>query len=188
MNYTPEKKINLAQFRMISHAISTYEDISLLGCNICESICKSFGIKAASVLVFDDREQQLYYLCNQGLSEEYFAKQPDYIEGKFKEFTEGKPVFFKNLQNDERVKNSEAAIKEGIVSMLSFPITHRGNIVGLLKLYNNEEWMIHADDQSSIMVLAEQFGLVIEYNGLKNFLDETRAIMGTLPLRISGGF
>lgn len=188
MSYVPETKIQLPQFRAISHAISTYEDIILLGRNLCESICRTFEIKAASVLVFDDREKELYYVCSEGLSEEYLTKQPQYIEGKFTEFTEGQPVFFKNFQNDERVQNAEAAIKEGIVSMLSFPIKHRNNVVGLLKLYNNEEWMVHAEDQISITILSEQFGLVIENNGLKNFLDEVRAVMGNLPLRMTGHF
>lgn len=188
MSYVPERKIHLPQFRAISHAISTYEDIILLGRNICESICRTFGIKAASVLVFDDREKELYYVCSEGLSEEYLSKQPLYIEGKFKEFTEGQPVFFENFQNDERVLKPDAAIKEGIVSMLSFPIKHRRNVVGLLKLYNNEEWMIHSEDQTSISILSEQFGLVIENNGLKNFLDEVHAVMGNLPLRMSRRF
>ncbi len=188
MSYAPERKINLPQFRAISHAISTYEDIILLGRNICESICRTFGIKASSVLVFDDREKELYYVCSEGLSAEYLEKQPVYIEGKFKEFTEGNPVLFQNFQIDERVEKPDAAVKEGIVSMLSFPIKHRHDVVGLLKLYNTEEWMIHQDDQDSISVLAEQFGLVIENNGLKNFLDEVRAVMANLPLRMTGGF
>lgn len=187
MVYQPERKINLPQFRAISHAISTYEDIIILGRNICESICRTFGIKASSVLVFDDREKELYYVCSEGLSSEYMSNKPVYIEGKFVEFTEGCPVFFKDFQGDERVLDAEAAIKEGIVSMLSFPIKHRGNVVGLLKLYNSEEWMIHKDDQDSIMVLSEQFGLVIENNGLKNFLDGVRASMASLPLRMTGG-
>ncbi len=188
MGYVPDRKINLPQFRAISHAISTYEDIHLLGRNICESICRTFGIKAASVLVFDDREKELYYVCSEGLSDEYLQDKPAYIEGKYEEFTKGKPVFFQNLQNDERVEYPEAAKKEGVVSMLSFPIKYRTDVVGLLKLYNSEEWMIHSDDQDSITILSEQFGLVIENNGLKNFLDEVRAVMGNLPLRMCRGF
>lgn len=187
MGYQPEKKINLPQFRAISHAISTYEDIILLGRHICESICRTFGIKASSVLVFDDREKELYYLCSEGLSEDYLASMPVYIENKFKEFTDGKPVFFRNFQTDERVSSPEAAIQEGIVSMLSIPIKHRRDVVGLLKLYNSDEWMIHPEDEESIRILSEQFGLVVENNGLKNFLDGVRASMGSLPLRMSKG-
>ena len=187
MVYVPERKINLAQFRAISHAISTYEDVVLLGKHIVESICRSFDIKAATVLVFDDREKKLYYVCSHGLSDEYLKKQPEFQEGFLQEFVTGQPVFFEDFRNDPRVKYKDAITKEGIVSMLSFPIKYRKNVVGLLKLYNNNTWMIHDDDRDSINILAEHFGLVIENNGLKNFLDEVSAVMGNLPLRMLKG-
>lgn len=187
MVYVPERKINLAQFRAISHAISTYEDVTLLSRHIVESIVRTFSIKASTVLVFDDREKQLYYMCSHGLSDEYLRKQPEYNEVQFQEFVTGKPVFFSDFANDPRVTHKEAIEKEGIVCMLSFPIKYRKHVVGLLKLYNNESWMIHEDDKDSITILSELFGLVIENNGLKNFLDEVRAVMGNLPLRMLKG-
>jgi signal transduction protein with GAF and PtsI domain len=186
MVYVPERKINLAQFRAISHAISTYEDVILLGKHIVESICRTFDIMASTVLVFDDREKRLYYVCSHGLSDEYLRKQPEFEEGTLQEFVTGQPVFFEDFRNDARVRFKEAIDKEGIVSMLSFPIKYRKNVVGLLKLYNNASWMIHDDDKDSINILAEQLGLVIENNGLKNFLDEVRAVMSNLPLRMLG--
>jgi signal transduction protein with GAF and PtsI domain len=188
MVHVPERKIYLAQFRAISHAISTYEDVVLLGRHIVESICRTFDIMAASVLVFDDREKKLYYVCSHGLSEEYIMKQPEYEEGLLQEFETGQPVFFEDFRNDSRVKHKEAIQKEGIVSMLSFPIKYRRDVVGLLKLYNKDTWMIHEEDRASISVLAEQFGLVIEINGLKNFLDEVRTIASNLPMRMLRGF
>lgn len=187
MVHVPERKINLAQFRAISHAISTYEDVVLLGRHIVESICRTFDIKAATVLVFDDREKSLYYVCSHGLSEEYLKKQPEFQDGLLQEFVTGQPVFFPDFGNDSRVVHKDAIQKEGIVSMLSFPIKHRKDVVGLLKLYNNDTWMIHDDDKDSISILSEQFGLVIENNGLKNFLDEVRAVMSNLPLRMIKG-
>lgn len=187
MDYEPERKIYLPQFRGISHAISTYEDVNLLGRHIVESICMTFDIMAASVLVFDDREKELYYVCSHGLSADYLRKKPEYVEGKLEEFITGKPVFFEDFQNDSRLKHKEGAKKEGIVCMLSFPIKCRKDVVGLLKLYNNYNWMIHEEDRESINILAEQFGLVIENNGLKNFLSEVRAVMATLPLRMLEG-
>lgn len=187
MVYVPERKINLAQFRAISHAISTYEDVTLLSRHIVESICRTFDIKAASVLVFDDREKKLYYVCGHGLSDDYMRKPPEYEDGLLQEFVTGQPAFFSDFGNDPRVEHREAIKKEGIVSMLSFPIKHRKDVVGLLKLYNNDTWMIHDDDKDSINILSEQFGLVIENNGLKNFLDEVRATMSNLPLRMLKG-
>lgn len=187
MNHVPERIINLTQFRAISHAISTYEDITLLSRHILESICRTFQLKGAMVLVFDDREKELYNVSSHGLSDQYLSRQPEYKDGFLQEFVTGQPVFFPDFPNDPRVGNKEAIIAEGIVSMMSFPVKHRKDVVGLLKLYNDKSWMMHDDDKDSICVLAQQVGLVIENHGLKNFLDEVRAVMTNLPLRMLKG-
>lgn len=101
----------------------------------------------------------------------------------FQEFTQGRWVYFEDFANDPRVKNKAVVEKEGIASMLSVPIKRSENILGLLKLYNTEHWMIHKEDIMSVSVLAEQYGLVIENNGLQNFLTEVKVAMGSLPLR-----
>jgi signal transduction protein with GAF and PtsI domain len=182
MTFEPERKIGLPQFRAISHAISRYEDVTMLGLHLVESICISFEIKAASILLFDDREKRLFNVCSHGLSEEYHRVVPEFSE-RFQEFTQGRWVYFEDFANDPRVKNRAAVKKEGIVSMLSVPIKRNQHILGLLKLYNSEKWILHEEDIMSISVLAEQYGLVIENNGLQNFLSEVKVAMGSLPLR-----
>ena len=182
MTFEPERKIGLPQFRAISHAISRYEDITMLGHHLVESICITFEIKAASILFFDDREKKLFSVCSHGLSEAYNRVVPEFTE-MFQEFTQGRWVYFENFADDPRVKNREAVVKEGIASMLSVPIKRSGHILGLLKLYNSEHWGLHKEDILSVSVLAEQYGLVIENNGLQNFLSEVKVAMGNLPLR-----
>ncbi|WP_300669211.1 GAF domain-containing protein [Desulfoluna sp.] len=182
MTFEPERKIGLPQFRAISHAISRYEDVTMLGHHLVESICISFEIKAASILLFDDREKQLFNVCSHGLSDAYSRVVPEF-SSMFREFTQGRWVYFEDFANDPRVKHSDAVKKEGIVSMLSVPIKRSEHILGLLKLYNSEHWILHEDDIMSISVLTEQYGLVIENNGLQNFLNEVKAAMGSLPLR-----
>lgn len=187
MTFEPEMKIGLPQFRAISHAISRYEDITMLGHHLVESICISFEIKAASILLFDDREKRLFNVCSHGLSDEYKRVVPEWSD-MFREFTQGRWVYFEDFANDERVIHKEAVKKEGIVSMLSVPIKRREHILGLIKLYNSKHWILHKEDIMSVSVLAEQYGLVIENNGLQNFLNEVQVAMGSLPLRKLKGF
>jgi len=44
--------------------------------------------------------------------------------------------------------------------------------------------MILDEDIDSLCVLSEQLGLVIENNGLKNFLDGIKIALGSLPPRL----
>ena len=96
-------------------------------------------------------------------------------------------MFVENMQDDSRVQYPGAAAKEGIVSMLSIPIKCRKTIIGILRIYHGEPWILHEEDVDSLCVLTELLGLVIENNGLKNFLDQVKVALESLPLRMLGG-
>lgn len=182
-----QRKINLEQFKLISYAISTYDDLNLLNDHLVESICRSFSVKGCSIFLFDEREKQLFRVSSHGISEEYLSKGPIYAEDALEEFKTGQPVLFTDFQHDSRVQYPEAAAKEGIVAMLSVPIRCKSHVLGLLKIYHSEKWILHEEDIESVKILAEHLGLVIEFNGLKNFLDEVKMAMRSLPLRFIEG-
>jgi GAF domain-containing protein len=102
-------------------------------------------------------------------------------------FTTGKPVYVENLQDDARVQYPKAAAKEGITSMLSVPVKSHGEVLGLIRIYHGTPREFHHEDVDTLCVLAEQLGLVIENNGLKNFLDGVKTAMESLPLRMLEG-
>ncbi|MFP4036729.1 MAG: GAF domain-containing protein, partial [Desulfobacteraceae bacterium] len=102
-------------------------------------------------------------------------------------FSRGEPVFVEDMQNDPRVQYPEAAAREGIVSMLSVPIPSHGHMIGMIRIYNSEPWALHQDDVDAFCVLAEHLGLVIENNGLRNFLEKVKMAISDLPLRMLEG-
>lgn len=184
MTQKPVRMIRLQEFKAISHAISTYDDLSLMINHVIEAIIRAFHVKGCSLLLLDESENQLFHVRSQGVSEEYLKKGRICVDDKYSAFITGKPVFIEDLKNDPRVKYPEAAAKEGIVSMLSFPIKCREAIVGLIRIYHDKPWALHEEDVDSFCVLAEHLGLVIENNGLKNFLDTIKAAVESLPNRL----
>ncbi|MDM8536871.1 GAF domain-containing protein [Desulfobacterales bacterium HSG17] len=179
--------MNLNEFKAMSRAISTYEDINLLATHMAEHMCRSFEVKGCSIMLFDERESRLFRVSSYGVSQEYLQKGPVLIDGKYTAFVTGEPVFIENFQNDIRVQYPEAAAKEGIISMLSVPIKYKNAPIGLIRIYNDEIWNLDPEDLDSFCLLAEYMGLVIENNGLKNFLDKVKLAMETLPLRMVEG-
>jgi len=188
MNHSTKRKIHLADFKSISRAITAYEDLNLLADHMTERICRSFEVKGCSIMLFDERERQLFRVSSYGVSEEYLQKGPVLIDKKYTAFVTGEPVFIENFQNDLRVQYPEAAAKEGIISMLSVPIQYKDAPIGIIRIYNDEIWELDPEDLDSFCLLAEYMGLVIENNGLKNFLDKVKSAMETLPLRMLEGF
>ena len=166
--------------------MSTYEDFTLLTGHLVEGICMSFKVKACSLLLYDDREQQLFHVSDHGLSRKYLDKGTIVVDDRYCAFFSGQPIFIENLQTDPRAQYPAAAAEEGLVSMLSVPIKFRTETIGILRIYNDEAWTIHPDDVESFCSLGEHLGLVIELNGLKNFLDQVKGSLASLPLRMLG--
>jgi transcriptional regulator with GAF, ATPase, and Fis domain len=182
-----ERRFYLKHFKAISRAFSSYEDLNLLVDHIAEGLCRSFKIKGCCVMVFDDREQQLFRVGSYGISESYLGKGPIFFDKKHSSFVTGEPALVEDMQNDPRVQYPEAAAKEEIVSMLSVPIKCREEITGLIRMYHSDVLLLHDEDLDSISVLAKHLGLIIENKGLKNFLDGVKVAMESLPLRMLKG-
>ncbi len=187
MAANPERKLYLQQFKAISNAISTYEDLNLLIYHLIEGLCRTFEFKASSILLHDEREKQLFHVSSHGISEDYIDKGPVFYNEKHSAFVTGEPVFVDDLKTDPRVQYPEAALQEGITAMASFPIKCRNVVVGILRIYHSEQIRLHNDDVESILLLCLHLGLVIENSGLKNFLDSVKGAMGNLPLRLLEG-
>jgi signal transduction protein with GAF and PtsI domain len=182
------RRFYLKEFRAISHAICTYEDLDLLMNHLVEGTTKTFKAKGCSIMLLDEREKQLFHVSSYGISDSYIRKGPVLFDDRSCAVCTGEPVYFKDIQHDERVQYPKAAAKEGIVSMLSVPIKCRENVVGILRVYHSEYRQFHEADVEALSVLTEQLGLVIELNGLKNFLDSIKMALENLPLRMLEGY
>ena len=152
--------------------------------NFIEATMRYFKVKGCSLLLLDEAENQLFHVRSHGVSEGYLKKGAIFIDDKYSAFVKGEPVFIEDLQNDPRTKYPEAAAKEGFVSMLSLPIKCREATVGLVRIYHSEPWILHEEDVDSLCILTEQLGLIIENNGLKNFLESIKAAVDSLPKRL----
>lgn len=187
MGNDPVRKFNLKQFKSISHAISTYEDLELLMNHLSEGTAKTFEARGCTVMLFDEHEKQLFPVSSYGISDEYLKKGPIFENEKHTSFARGEPVFIEDIQNDKRVQYPKAAEKEGIVSMLSIPIQFHNEALGVIRIYHGGEKDFHEEDIESLCIMAEHLGLVLENNGLKNFLDHVKAAVESLPPRMLKG-
>ncbi|MBW1999277.1 MAG: GAF domain-containing protein [Deltaproteobacteria bacterium] len=184
MKKKTERRFYLKHFKAISHAIATYEDLDILMRHLVEGTQRTFGAKGCSIMLLDEREKQLIHVASCGISEEYLNKGPVFFDEEDCAFRTGQPVFVENMQDDPRVQYPEAAAKEGIVSMLSIPIKSRETTIGILRIYHGEPSVLDDEDIDSLSVLTLLLGLVIENNGLKNFLEQVKIALDSLPPRM----
>jgi signal transduction protein with GAF and PtsI domain len=183
----PERKFHLQEFKSISHAISTYEDLNLLIKHLAEGTTKAFDAGGCCIMLLDEHEKQLFTVSSYGVSEEYLQKGPLFVDDKYSALITGKPVFIPDMQSEPTIQYPEAAKAEGIVSMLSIPIKYRKAVLGVIRIYMGETRTIHEEDIDSLRVIGVNLGLVIQINGLTNFLDKVKIAMDSLPLRMTQG-
>lgn len=186
MTQSVDPKFHLEQFRSISHAISTYDDLDLLLQHITEGVTRTFRIKGACILILDEKENQMFIVSSHGISREYLDKGPILIDSGQSAMAEGKPVYVENMQSDPRVQYPREAEAENIVSMLSIPIKFKGTVTGLLRIYHDQPLQINEQDVESLGVLLEHLGVVIENNGLNHFIDHLKVAVNNLPPRLLG--
>ena len=175
------------EFKAISRSILAYDDLNMLIRHLVDRICSSLKVKGCSVMLYDDREGQLFRVGSCGISEAYLNKGPIFMDEKYCAFVTGVPVFIQDFQNDARIQYPEEAYKEGITSMLSVPINYRKAPLGIIRIYHDQVWHPNEDDLDAFSLMADYLGLVIENNGLKNFLEKVKYAMESLPLRMLKG-
>jgi signal transduction protein with GAF and PtsI domain len=188
MTQKPERKFYLKQFKAISNAISTYEDFNLLVSHLSEGVCRTFKVRGCSLLVLDQIEQQLFRVSSHGISDEYLSKGPLFVDDKYCSIGTGKVELIADMLNDDRIQYPEAAKIEGFVSMMGIPIKYRTSVIGVIRIYHNQVLTLHESDVDSLCVLGNQLGLVIENNGLKNFVDQVNMAFERLPPRLLRGY
>ncbi len=105
---------------------------------IVETICDTAGAKGCSLMLLTPDRQQLIHTVAHGLSDWYVRKGPVRVDAAIAQALDGKPVAILDATTDTRVQYREQAKKEGIVSMLSFPLMRRGQVIGILRIYTSQ--------------------------------------------------
>ena len=184
MKLKPQRRIAIKDFRKICRAIATYEDLDVLFKHLVEVISRAFDIKGCSLLLYDEREKQLFHVSSFGISQEYLSKGPLFMDDKDPAFVQCRPVFVEDMQHDPQVQYPQAAVKEGLVSLLSLPLVTREAVIGLIRLYHCDYWALHDEDLDLLCVMQRLLAVVIENNGLRIFLEQVKVLIGNLPPRM----
>lgn len=184
MKPQPRRRIAIKDFKKICRAIATYEDLDVLFHHLVEVISRAFDVKGCSLLLLDEQENRLIRVSSFGISDEYLNKGPVFMDDKDSAFNKCEPVFVEDMQGDPRVQYPLAAAKEGIVSLLSFPMICREKVIGLTRLYHSAYWAVNDEDLDLLCVMHRLLAIVIDHHGLKNFLEQVKTEIAKLPPRL----
>ena len=129
---------------------------------ICHSVMKMMGLKGVAIRLLDERTNLLELAGSCGLSEAYLNKGPVDADKSLARALAGEPHFVLDAPTDPAAQYPEDARKEGIVSMLSFPLKGREKIIGTIRLYTGETRRFTPNELDFIGALSSQAAVSIE--------------------------
>jgi len=168
--------INYKSLVRITKAISTIQDPEEIVLIAVEGVTHALNFKGCALFLFSERSDELKLASYYGLSDEYVDKGPiSAIKSIASALQDRQPVAIYDVGDDPRIQYSEAAIKEGIASILSTPIIIGDRLVGCLRVYTGEPWEFTLNDVNFVQSIGQVVGMALEMcranEGLRESID-----------------
>ena len=152
----------LSAFMQITKAISSSLDLKQVLSLIVKKTCETTSSKGCTLMLLDEKDQRLELKASFGLSDQYLGKGPVSADKSISDTLRGEPIIIEDVASDPRVQYPHEAKKEGIASIISIPISLRGRIIGVFRLYTSVPCKFTHDDIQFLIAIAEQSGIAIE--------------------------
>jgi signal transduction protein with GAF and PtsI domain len=160
----------------VSKAVNSALDVKKVLQLLVKTAVNALDIKAAAVRLLDEKRQRMELVASYGLSDRYITKGPVVADKSISEAMMGKAVSIYDVASDARATYPKESMEEGIKSILSVPITLKGNVIGVMRIYTSEPRDFTDDEITFISSLAEQAALAMEnarmYQKLKGEYEE----------------
>jgi len=160
----------------VSKAVNSTLEVKKVLHLLVKTAVNALDIKAAAVRLLDETRQKLELVASYGLSDRYLNKGPVLSDKSIAEAMMGQAVSIYDVASDARATYPKEAGEEGIKSILSVPVTLKGTVIGVMRIYTGKYQDFSDDEITFISSLAEQAALAMEnarmYQKLKGEYEE----------------
>ncbi len=175
-------KKQLQALSEISRVISSdqyLDDILKLVVTVTANVMDS---KICSLWILDDKEKALKIRATQTMSEAYLKERSlKWGEGIVGYVAQTKkPLAILDVLKEPRYKEKELARKEGLVSMLSVPLSVKDKVIGVINCYTSYPHEFTETERDMLTAVASQAAICIENTEL---MVKTKVIQEELEVR-----
>jgi GAF domain-containing protein len=162
----------------ITKAISTIRDPEEIVLVAVEGVSHALGVKGCALFLFSEASDELKLAGSFGLSTEYLNKGPvSSLRSIAIALGDRQPVAIYDVTDDPRIQYPEAAVAEGIASILSAPIIIGDALFGCLRVYTGDPWEFTLNDVNFIQAVAQVVGMALEMCRVNKGLEENIGIL-----------
>jgi len=168
--------INYETLIRITKAISTIQDPEEIVLITVEGVTHALNVKGCALFLSSEKSDKLSLAGYYGLRDEYIDKGPvSAIRSIASSLQDRQPVAIFDVTDDPRIQYPDAAVKEGIASILSTPIIIGEKLVGCLRVYTADPWEFTLNDVNFVQAVAQVIGMAMEMcrfnKGLRESID-----------------
>jgi len=149
----------------ISRNLASTVDLNILLDRITEAAAHVCGSEAASILLYDENEGQLYFESATNLEEPLMRGLIVPLEGSIAGWivSNNQPIIIHDTQNDPRhFAQVGKATNVTTTSLLGVPLVAKDKVIGALEAINKRSGQFSQDDQEILMDLGAQAAVAIE--------------------------
>lgn len=157
-----QEKLFFESFRNVVRIIHSTLDIKEVMQILVSKVAEVMNVKGCSIRLLETNRGTLELISFHGLSEKYIGKGPVDANLSIAEAMEGKTVFIADATKDPRVQYNKEASEEGICSILSVPLSVKGHVIGVLRLYTSEPRTFSKEEIDFLEALVEMGAIAIE--------------------------
>ncbi len=148
----------------IAAALNSSLELKPMMQQVLKATVREMWLKAASIRMLDSKKKVLRLVAVHGLSEEYLNKgevHPAKSEID-QRLLKGETVVIEDLETNSGVEYPQAALAEGIHSMLMVPLKLKGRVLGVLRVYSTRPRRFGPVAQNFVKSVADLTSLAIE--------------------------
>jgi len=120
--------------------------------------------KICSLMLLDEKKQELVIKATQSLSDAYRSKHPikvgESVSGRAVKLK--KPITVLDVKTESGYKYPEIAKREGLMSLVAVPMMIKDRVIGVVNCYTTTEHIFTEDEIQMLVGVANQAAVAIE--------------------------
>jgi two-component system, NtrC family, sensor kinase len=162
----------LQVFQQVTRMISMVRDSRQVMANIVHSLPELLAIDACTIRLLDQASGTFVLGAAAGLSQEYLDRPDVDSRETIAMVASGHPVAMSAVADSSHRTFREAALREGIESVLTLPIAFQERVIGIMRLLTRSPRVFAEDEILFSVALAEQVGIAISNGRMFRQLEQ----------------
>ena len=141
---------DLTTVHELADSLSSTRDMQEILDHTVERVVEVMPVKACGIRLLNEETGKLEIKAVCNLSDEYLQREPVVLQESAIDSAafRGDTVYIEDAPNDPRVRYPETSRREGIVSGLCVPLMHRGQTVGVMRVFTSRRYRFTESEAS----------------------------------------